>query len=263
MNHEEMRIKLWKIVQEESGVSRRKAQELVSSGEVDVNGETVRDPFSLVVRENISSLRLRGHPLSLEAPKQRVYRYYKEAGVLCSHDDPHCGNTLGRILRAEGFIGYTWSGRLDQDAEGLILLTNDGQIVQRLTHPSFRVRKVYHVWVSRLPKAQEMRKIYASMRRGITDDNQLLRILEGETTGRPPHAVITIAEGRKHEIKRLFGHFRLEVVRLRRVSLGPITLGNIRPGAIVRLDEHEMEKLNEFVRRLSPARAGDRTNGPL
>ena len=263
MNHEEMRIKLWKIVQEESGVSRRKAQELVSSGEVDVNGETVRDPFSLVVRENISSLRLRGHPLSLEAPKQRVYRYYKEAGVLCSHDDPHCGNTLGRILRAEGFIGYTWSGRLDQDAEGLILLTNDGQIVQRLTHPSFRVRKVYHVWVSRFPKAQEMRKIYASMRRGITDDNQLLRILEGETTGRPPHAVITIAEGRKHEIKRLFGHFRLEVVRLRRVSLGPITLGNIRPGAIVRLDEHEMEKLNEFVRRLSPARAGDRTNGPL
>jgi len=263
MNHEEMRIKLWKIVQEESGVSRRKAQELVSSGEVDVNGETVQDPFSLVVRENTSSLRLRGHPLSLEAPKQRVYRYYKEAGVLCSHDDPHCGNTLGRILRAEGFIGYTWSGRLDQDAEGLILLTNDGQIVQRLTHPSFRVRKVYHVWVSRLPKAQEMRKIYASMRRGITDDNQLLRILEGETTGRPPHAVITIAEGRKHEIKRLFGHFRLEVVRLRRVSLGPITLGNIRPGAIVRLDEHEMEKLNEFVRRLSPARAGDRTNGPL
>lgn len=263
MNHEEMRIKLWKIVQEESGVSRRKAQELVSSGEVDVNGETVRDPFSLVVRENISSLRLRGHPLSLEAPKQRVYRYYKEAGVLCSHDDPHCGNTLGRILRAEGFIGYTWSGRLDQDTEGLILLTNDGQIVQRLTHPSFRVRKVYHVWVSRFPKAQEMRKIYASMRRGITDDNQLLRILEGATTGRPPHAVITIAEGRKHEIKRLFGHFRLEVVRLRRVSLGPITLGNIRPGAIVRLDEHEMEKLNEFVRRLSPARAGDRTNGPL
>ena len=263
MNHEEMRIKLWKIVQEESGVSRRKAQELVSSGEVDVNGETVQDPFSLVVRENTSSLRLRGHPLSLEAPKQRVYRYYKEAGVLCSHDDPHCGNTLGRILRAEGFIGYTWSGRLDQDAEGLILLTNDGQIVQRLTHPSFRVRKVYHVWVSRLPKAQEMRKIYASMRRGITDDNQLLRILEGETTGRPPHAVITIAEGRKHEIKRLFGHFRLEVVRLRRVSLGPITLGNIRPGAIARLDEHEMEKLNEFVRRLSPARAGDRTNGPL
>ena len=263
MNEEETQVKLWKIVQDESGVSRRKAQELIASGEIDVNGETVRDPFSSVVRASVVSLRLRGHPLSLETPKQRVYRYYKEAGVLCSHDDPHSGNTLGRILRADGFIGYTWPGRLDQDAEGLILLTNDGQIVQRLTHPSFRVRKVYHVWTSRFPNAQEMRKIYASMRRGITDDGQLLRILEGETTGRPPHAVITIAEGRKHEIKRLFAHFRLEVVRLRRVSLGPIALGNMKPGAIVRLNKYEMVKLNEFVDRLSPTRAGDGTSGSL
>ncbi len=70
MNDEDMQIKLWKIVQDASGVSRRKAQELVTNGEIDVNGETVRDPFSSVVRANVSSLRLRGHPLSLEAPKQ-------------------------------------------------------------------------------------------------------------------------------------------------------------------------------------------------
>ncbi len=263
MNDENVWIKLWRIVQEESGVSRRKAQNLIAGGEVDVNGVAVRDPFSPVVRGSVSSLRLRGHPLSLEAPQPRVYRYNKEAGVLCSHDDPHCGNTLGRILRGEGFIGYTWAGRLDQDAEGLILLTNDGKIVQRLTHPSYRVRKVYHVWLTRFPKAQEMRKIYVAMRRGITDDNQLLRITNAETTGRPPHAVVTIAEGRKHEIKRLFSHFGLQVIRLRRVALGPITLGNIKPGGIVRLDKAEIAKLNEFVNGLSPTAGGERRSAGL
>ena len=244
-------------------MSRRKAQDLIASGEVDVDGKTVRDPFSPVVRTSVSSLRLRGHPLSLEEPQSRVYRYNKEAGVLCSHDDPHCGNTLGRILRAEGFIGYIWAGRLDQDAEGLILLTNDGQIVQRLTHPSFRVHKVYHVWLTRFPKAQEMRKIYDQMRRGITDENQLLRITKAETTGRPPHAVVTIAEGRKHEIKRLFAHFGLQVVRLRRVSLGPITLGDMKPGSIVRLDKREITKLKEFVNGLTPTRGGERRSAGL
>ncbi|MCD6495237.1 rRNA pseudouridine synthase [Candidatus Bipolaricaulota bacterium] len=263
MNDEHEQIKLWRIVQEESGVSRRKAQDLIASGEVNVNGVTVRDPFSPVARTSVSSLRLRGHPLSLEAPQRRIYRYNKEAGVLCSHDDPHSGNTLGRILRGEGFIGYNWAGRLDQDAEGLVLITNDGRIVQRLTHPSFRVRKVYHVWLSRFPKAQEMRNIYAEMRRGIRDDHQLLRIINAQTTGRPPHAVITIAEGRKHEIKRLFSHFGLQVVRLRRVSLGPISLGNLKPGAIVRLDKPDIAKLNEFVSRLAPTRSGEERSATL
>ena len=263
MNNEPVQIKLWRIVQEESGVSRRKAQELIASGEVEVNGKIVRDPFSPVVRDSVSSLRLRGHPLSLEAPQKRVYRYNKEAGVLCSHDDPHSGNTLGRILRGEGFVGYTWAGRLDQDAEGLVLITNDGRIVQRLTHPSFRVRKVYHVWLDRFSKAQEMRRIYVAMRRGITDDAQLLRIVAGETSGRPPHAVITIAEGRKHEIKRLFAHFGLSVVRLRRVSLGPIMLGDIPAGKIVRLDEHERARLNEFVEHLSAVHGGEKRNAGL
>lgn len=263
MNNEPMQIKLWRIVQEESGVSRRKAQELIATGEVDVNGKIVRDPFSPVVRASVSSLRLRGHPLSLEVPQMRVYRYNKEAGVLCSHDDPHSGNTLGRILRGEGFIGYTWAGRLDQDAEGLVLITNDGRIVQRLTHPSFRVRKVYHVWLNRFPKSQEMRRIYTAMRRGITDDNQLLRIVAGETSGRPPHAVISIAEGRKHEVKRLFAHFGLTVVRLRRVALGPIMLGNVPAGRIVRLDEQESANLNAFVERLSATHAGEKRSAGL
>ena len=108
-----------------------------------------------------------------------------------------------------------------------------------------------------------MRRIYTQMQRGIRDDNQLLRVVNAQTSGRPPHAVVTIAEGRKHEVKRLFSHFGLQVLRLRRISLGPITLGNVKPGAIVRLNKAEMDMLDKFINGLSPSAGGKRGNRPL
>ncbi len=258
MDSDKAQVKLWRIVQEEGGISRRKAQELIASGEVDVNQVTALDPFMPVERDEIKDLWLRGHPLSLKPPKLRFYRYHKPTGVLCSHDDPHSGNTLGRLLRSEGFVGYTWAGRLDQDAEGLMLLTNDGDLVHRMTHPSFCVRKVYHVWVPRLPGSEKMRRIFSDMRHGIEDAGDVLRIVSGEIVGRKPHVVITIAEGRNHEIKRLFKHFDLTVVRLKRVALGPIKLGDLPAGAIARLDDEETATLVDYEESLTPTRrAGD------
>jgi 23S rRNA pseudouridine2605 synthase len=240
--------KLLQWVQRQGGVSRRKAQELIEVGEVSVDGEIVRDPFLSLSAESIGRLRLRGHPLALEPPEPRIYRYHKPAGILCSHDDPHYGNTVGRILRAEGFIGYNWSGRLDQDAEGLILLTNDGDLIHRLSHPRYEVEKTYHVWINRLPRKPEMDRILAEMRRGILDREELLRILSGRIEGRPPYVRLLLTEGKKHEIKRLFAHFDLSVVRLLRVAIGPIGLGDLAAGSIERLPEED----EECLRRATP-----------
>lgn len=263
MSYENEPTKLWKILQQQSGVSRRKAQQLIASGEVELNDQIIRDSFSSVLVKDINTLRLRGHPLSLEPIQTQIYRYNKQPGILCSHDDPHCGNTLGRVLRSEGFIGYTCAGRLDQDAEGLVLLTNDGEIVQRLTHPSFRVRKVYHAWLKEFPEEAKMRRIYQQMRKGISSEGETLRIVEARTAGVPAHAVVTLAEGQKHELKRLFAYFGLQVVRLRRVSLGPISLGSIKPGAIARLSQHEEQRLRGFLEHLSPDKPGDKRKSPL
>jgi pseudouridine synthase len=263
MSYKQGPVKLWTIVQQQSGVSRRKAQRLITSGEVELNEKITVDPFSSVVTGEVRTLRLRGHPLSLAPVRTRVYRYNKQPGVLCSHDDPHCGNTLGRILRFEGFIGYTCAGRLDQDAEGLVLITNDGQIVQRLTHPSFRVRKVYNAWLKEFPHQEKMRKIYEQMHKGITDNGELLQVIAARTTGNPPYAVITLAEGHKHEVKRLFEHFGLRVVRLQRVSLGPVELGKLKPGNVVRLTEGEEHRLRSFLEHLSHKRPGQKGKPPL
>lgn len=241
-------VKLWGSVQKGAGVSRRKAQDLIRAGEVDIGGTVITDPFAEMEVTPGQPLYLRGQPLPLSPRKSRVYLYYKPRGVLCSHDDPHTGNTLGRILRNEGFIGYTWAGRLDHDAEGLVLLANDGALVARLTHPRYRVKKIYHVWTNPPGSSARMRKIFTHMRAGIDNHGETLHIVRGVMTGRPARAVITLAKGRKHEVKRLFAHFGLEVVRLKRVAIGPVQLSPAdQPGKIARLDRDDVRHLYAAV----------------
>jgi len=249
--------KLLRVLQTQSGVSRRKAQELIEAGELELNGAVVVDPFLAVKAGSVTALRLRGHPLSSLPPESRAYRYHKPIGMLCSHDDPHYGNTVGRVLRAEGFIGYTWAGRLDQDSEGLILLANDGWIVHRLTHPRYEVRKSYHVWLARTPPPKTMNRVFDAMHQGIDDRGERLRIVRGSLSGRPTHAVLTLTEGKKREIRRLFSHFDLEVVRLRRVSIGPVKLGSLASGAFARLSPDEMADLHDAIEPQPPRSRGD------
>ena len=239
--------KLFLLLQRQAGVSRRKAQELISAGEVAINGSPVTDPFLIMKPEAIRELALRGHPLSLRSPEARVYRYHKPKGMLCSHDDPHEGNTVGRVLRAEGFIGYSWAGRLDQDAEGLLLASNDGVLLNQLSHPRYQVPKTYRVWLDQLPKRAVLDGMFREMEGGIDDDGDCLRILSGHIAGSPPHVVLRLAEGKKREIKRLFAHFQLQVVRLLRTAIGPVELKELRPGILERMTEAEAEILRDFA----------------
>lgn len=258
--HDEM--KLFRFLQAQAGVSRRKALDLVLAGEVTVNGERVLDPFLLLTRGTLHGLALRGHPLSLEPREARVYRLNKPHGMLCSHDDPFCGNTVGRLLRADGFLGYTWVGRLDQDAEGLLLLSNDGDVIQAFTHPRYEVQKVYRVWLAASPPEREIVRALRSMEHGVEDAGEVLRILDGRIEGRPRHVVITLAEGRKHEIKRLFARFDFSVSRLLRVAVGPILLGDLAPGAWDRLPPPEEASLVDLARTLL-AQAGEASDRDL
>ena len=240
--------KLLQWVQKQAGVSRRKAQELIESGEVSVNHDVTLDPWLVLDGSDIIHLALRGHPLSPDDPEPRIYRFHKPAMMLCSHDDPFYGNTVGRVLRSEGFIGYTWIGRLDQDSEGLLLLTNAGDLVHRFTHPRYEIEKTYRVWLDRALSPAEATSIFREMRRGIDDEGDRLHIKDGKMQGRPPYAIIRLTEGKKHEIKRLFAHYDLRVVRLLRVSIGPVALDQLPPGAIERIPEEKADEIFASIR---------------
>ncbi len=251
MDSPDTKLKLLLLVQRQAGVSRRKAQELISTGEVAIDDGLVTDPFLLIEPEAIQQLVLRGHPLSLQSPELRVYRYHKPKGMLCSHDDPHEGNTVGRILRSEGFFGYSWAGRLDQDAEGLLLVTNDGVLLNQLSHPRYEVPKTYQVWLDRLPKRAVLDGMLREMKRGIDDDGDRLRITSGHIAGSPPHVMLQLTEGKKREIKRLFAHFQLQVVRLLRIAIGPVELGGLRPGSLEQMTDADTEILRSFAQGTS------------
>jgi len=251
MDRQSTEVKLFLLIQRQAGVSRRKAQELISAGEVAIDNSPVTDPFLLVEPGGIGDLTLRGHSLSLQSPEFRVYRYHKPKRMLCSHDDPHEGNTVGRILRAEGFIGYSWAGRLDQDAEGLLLVTNDGVLLNKLSHPRYEVPKSYDVWLDRLPHRAALDDMLRKMKQGIDDDGDRLRILSGKMVGNPPHISLQLTEGRKREIKRLFAHFDLQVVRLLRIAIGPVELGTLGSGILARMTEADTEILRSFTQETS------------
>jgi len=242
--------KLFRVLQTQAGISRRKALDLVLAGEVSLDGRPILDPFLVLDPTDGHRVALRGHPLSLHPREPRVYRFHKPAGMLCSHDDPHSGNTAGRLLRAEGFLGYTWAGRLDQDAEGLLLVTNDGDLVQASSHPRYEVRKTYHVWLAETPSSASLERAFRIMQAGIEDEGEVLRILEGRIDSTARCAAVTLAEGRKHEVKRLFARCGYSVTRLLRVAVGSVELGRLAPGAIERLPQAEEARLLEDARRL-------------
>ena len=237
--HSEKHIRLLQWIQQQAGISRRKAQELVASGEVSIDGEPITDPFLTLNPHAVQSVSLRGHPLATERAERRIYRYHKPVGMLCSHDDPHAGNTVGRVLRAEGFVGYTWAGRLDRDAEGLLVVTNDGDLIQVFSHPRYEVEKTYLVWLRRRPDTKKLGSQVAQMRKGIQDAGETLRIVDGRVEKRAAHARVSLAEGRKHEVKRLFAHFGHDVERLRRISMGPIRLAGLKAGELERMEPSE------------------------
>lgn len=193
-------MKLMKIIQQQSGLSRRKSRQLIDEGEVEVNGEITTNPFLEIELEELDSLSLRGHPLATTPPSFRAYKYFKPPGVLCSHDDPHYGRTVGRILRSEGFIGYRWAGRLDQDAEWLILLTNDGDLVHALSHPRYEVEKTYHIWVPRGLSHGRISHLIEQFMGGITDDGDELQAKQGNVVQKSSSHTqleLVLTEGKK------------------------------------------------------------------
>lgn len=242
-------MRLLQFVQRQAGIARRKAKALIEWGRVTVNGELIRDPFLEIDPDEIRELRVDGRDISLTPPETVVYKYYKPRGMLSSHYDEYHRNTVGRMLHRKGLRGFAVAGRLDRDAEGLLLITNDGELVNVLTHPRYEIEKVYHVRVPRMLPYRHVNEVLTKMQRGVEDDGDVLKIERGRLLHRGPDFTefeLVLTEGKKREIKRIWKHFRLPVTRLQRVTLGPITLGDLQPGVLRRVSANERRALERL-----------------
>jgi 23S rRNA pseudouridine2605 synthase len=238
-------MRLQKFLSRAGVASRRAAEELIRDGRVRVNGEVVTE-MGVKVGEG-DRVDVDGRPVGLDEPLWIVLN--KPAGHVTTRDDPQGRPTVYDLL-PERFAGLFHVGRLDLDSEGLLLLTNEGEVAHRLLHPSSEVDRVYRVDVVGVPTRRTLDRLVAGVE--LEDGParaHAVTIIRRERAsggaGAESHARlrVTVREGRKREVRRIFDAVGHPVRRLVRERLGPITLGDLAPGAWRELTAREVNAL--------------------
>lgn len=224
--------------------SRRRCEELVVSGRVTVNGETVTLLGSRVDPER-DIVAVDGVRLTL-APLKRYLMLHKPDGVITSVSDPMGRRTVMDLIDVDT-SGLFPVGRLDQDTEGLLIITNDGELAFRLTHPSFGVPKTYVAEVRGRPDGKGLAQLRRGVRLedGVTHPARDVRVLGATREG--SIVTLTIHEGRKREVRRMMQKIGHPVIRLQRIAVGPLTLGALRRGEYRPLTIGEVARLAAAV----------------
>ncbi|MFN8566564.1 MAG: pseudouridine synthase [Kouleothrix sp.] len=261
--------RLQKVLASAGVASRRDCEDLIGAGRVAVNGKVVVVPGTRVDAEH-DEITVDGQPIGKINPRTYVM-LHKPTGVVSTADDPQGRPT---VVEQVGLPTRLFPiGRLDYDSEGLLLLTDDGELTQRLTHPSYQVEKEYRALLDQPPVADALRE----WRNGVMLDDALtapawVEVLERTDEG--AWVRVVLHEGRKRQIREVAKLLGYEVLRLIRVREGPIVLGDLPAGQWRKLTDDEVESLWSHVgghgaeppaaveRAEAPARARRRTSNP-
>lgn len=240
-----MEIRLQKVIAEAGLASRRKAEEMIAAGRVTVNGQVVREMGTKVDPQH-DHVKVDGRHLKPAAP-DAFLMLNKPKGVLSTLSDPAGRPTVKDLLPGVGLRVFP-VGRLDFDSEGLMLLTNDGEITQALLHPRYHVPKTYEIKVKGMLGPEEI----AALERGVQLEDGLTAPAHVKKLGKAVEnswLEITIHEGRKHQVKRMLEAVGHPVIKLTRVRFGPLRLGDLPPGDYRYLTDREANALRETVRQ--------------
>ena len=218
-----------------SGVaSRRAAERMIAGGRVRVGGEVVRDPARDVHAG--SGVEVDGRPVQPE-PRE-VWMVNKPAGVVSTASEPGRRRAVVELVDSDRRLYPV--GRLDADSTGLILLANDGELANRLTHPRYEVPKLYAAELRRPPNDVQVRRL----RQGVVLEDGPTRPARVRRSG-DRGLEITISEGRNRQVRRMVERVGNEVVALRRIGFGPLRLGDLPEGGSRRLRRSELRRLWE------------------
>ena len=214
--------------------SRRQAEKLIAAGRIEVDGELVTDPAREVSES--SDVRVDGSPVAPEA--RETWLLNKPVGVVSTAKEPGHRRAVTELVDTDARLYPV--GRLDADSSGLILLSNDGELANRLTHPSFEVPKTYRVQLRRPVAERDLDRLRegVELEDGLTAPARVKRAGERQIE-------VTIHEGRNRQVRRMAEAIGNEVVALARVQFGSLRLGSLAEGEARRLDDEELERLWE------------------
>ena len=233
-----MQVRLQKFLAEAGIASRRQCEILIQQGRVAVNGSIVTT-LGTKVLPGSDKVTVNGKPVGLE---QKVYiALNKPVGVICTSQDTHGRKLVLELLPSTLPRLYT-VGRLDQDSEGLLLLTNDGTFSLRLTHPRYKMPKTYRVEVEGELTSAQIARLIA----GVMSEGERLRaekVLDVRHQDATTECQVVLAEGKKRQIRRMMATVGCPVRRLVRLKIGSLDLGNLKTGQWRYLSHEEVDSL--------------------
>ncbi len=237
--------RLQKIIARAGLASRRKAEEMILEGRVTVNGKVVTE---LGTKADPERDHIKVDGKLIRSGTELVYiLLYKPKGVMTTVSDPQGRPTVIDLLGKKVRQRVYPVGRLDYHSEGLLLLTNDGQLAAHLTAPKSHVEKAYHVKVNGYLTPEQEEKFRSGVPiHGRRTAPAGLRLLK---RGANPWYEVTLTEGRTRQIRLMFQHFGRLVEKIKRVRLGFLTLGKLKPGEFRTLTPREVERLRRLLRK--------------
>lgn len=230
--------RLQKVMAHAGIASRRKSEEIIAAGRVKVNGEIVTE-MGTKVNPQKDIIEVDGKKISKE--KKVYYKLYKPTGFVTTVDDPQGRDTVLNLVDDTDQRIYP-VGRLDMDSSGLLILTNDGDLTYKITHPSHELEKEYEVVVNGKLDSNQINKFRQgiSLEEGKTSPARIYKI--NEDSKNTTYKVI-IHEGMNRQVRRMFKMLGFNVVSLKRVRIGNITLGSLRPAEYKQISKTDLKDL--------------------
>jgi len=242
-------VRLQKILSAAGVASRRAAEKLIVAGHVSVNGDTVTELGSRA-DPDADDIRVDGRRIG--KPRRHYIALHKPRGYVTTRSDPEHRPTVLDLLGTKEYIYPI--GRLDYDSEGLLLLTNDGEFAERLMHPRYGVDREYEARVRGVPEPAAVRRLAQGIaieaRRTAPAEVHLVETGRG-ARGDQSIVSIVLHEGRTRQVRKMCEAVGHPVVRLRRVRIGPIRLGALKPGEFRQLSRAEVRQLEQITERRS------------
>ncbi len=254
-------VRLQKVLAVANVASRRACEELIEQGEVTVNGQLVTT-LPAWVDPSQDHIKVSGKPIAA-TPASPVYvMLYKPRGVVCTNDDPEGRRRAIDLVRHPSKARLYSVGRLDQDSSGLLLMTNDGELANRLTHPRYHLPKLYEITVKGSVEDAALKRLERGLflhdhrrDRGSRTSQPRLRVIKRDRER--TRLIMELHEGRNRQVRRMMLHVGYPVKKLRRVQVGPLKLKGLRPGEWRELKSIELASLKRaaFAKPQSESKA--------